>query len=124
METSVGCGAAGINHNYIDGGTVIFCTKCRDQAPKQAPVLAKKLRGMRRVKLFVETGYNDNSGTPHQAKVVSEAAQAACDSWITQSRGAVEVIDIQVTVDSKNHSGHAWNGACVTTISVHFYELL
>lgn len=56
--------------------------------------------------------------------MVTERANAACNEWITQLRGGVEIIDIKVTVDSKNHSGHAWNGSCVTTIEVHFYELV
>jgi len=56
--------------------------------------------------------------------VVTERANAACNEWITQLRGGVEIIDIKVTVDSKNHAGLAWHGSCVTTIEVHFYELV
>ena len=35
------------------------------------------------IKLFVEAGYNDGSGTPKQAKVTADAANAECDAWIT-----------------------------------------
>ena len=35
FTSEVGCGAIGTNHNYVDGGTIIFCTKCKDQEVKK-----------------------------------------------------------------------------------------
>jgi hypothetical protein len=71
METTIGCSSA--SHSFIDGGTVIFCTKCGNSKLKLVPEPVKR-RGMRRVKLFVKTGYNDGSGDPKQAQVTAEAS--------------------------------------------------
>lgn len=67
-----------------------------------------KRRGMRRVKTFCETKYSGANGNPNAAKDTLAAAQDMCDSWLNANRQDIDVVKIQVTVDSKNHSGLAW----------------
>jgi hypothetical protein len=81
-------------------------------------------RGMRRVKTFVATGYNDGTGNPAQAVATIAKVQGQCDGWTIDNRGRIDIVDIQVVVDSKNHSGFVWHGACVSTMIVHYYEIV
>lgn len=84
----------------------------------------ERRRGLRRIRTFTATGYNDNTGEPRQANITCARVQQECDVWLTANRNNIDVVDIQLTVDSKNHAGHAWYGACVSVIAVHYYELL
>lgn len=78
---------------------------------------------IRKFKIFVSTGYNDTTGEPRQAKITAANVELESNTWIQEQRNNIQVIDIQVSVDSKQHGHSNWNGACVSTVVVHYYDI-
>jgi hypothetical protein len=78
---------------------------------------------IRKFKIFVSTGYNDGTGDPKQAKITAANVELESNTWIQEQRNNIQVIDIQVTVNSKQHGNQGWNGACVSTVVVHYYDI-
>jgi hypothetical protein len=99
--------------------TTIVCHYYTLREPAVPPRLPA--RGQRRVQTFVSTGYNDGSGVPTQAKTTVAAAETAAGAWL-DAHANIDVLRIDVVVDSKNHGLDTWNGACVTTYAVHYFD--
>jgi hypothetical protein len=78
---------------------------------------------IRKFKIFVSTGHNDGTGDPKQAKITAANVELESNTWIQEQRNNIKVIDIQVIVDSKQHGNQSWNGACVSTVVVHYYDI-
>jgi hypothetical protein len=84
--------------------------------------LDKSSLGPRRVKVFAAAGYNDATGNPCQAVTTAGSAEQLCDAWLDEMKDRIIVADIDVLVDSKQHGQQGWNGACVASIAVHFFD--
>jgi hypothetical protein len=77
---------------------------------------------LRKVKIFVSTGYHDCSGDPKQAKTTALAVETEYNTWIQQQGPNFKILDVQVNIDSKQHGNLNWHGACVSSIVVHYSE--
>uniref|UniRef100_A0A0G4HWW5 Uncharacterized protein n=1 Tax=Chromera velia CCMP2878 TaxID=1169474 RepID=A0A0G4HWW5_9ALVE len=79
-------------------------------------------RGAKRVKVFSDAKYHSGS-TPVEACKCMDTAQDACDRWISEMQGKIEVEKFEVHLDCKSRGPGCWHPSTVAWITVHYFAI-